>query len=378
MALSTAGVPIKLLHEAEGHVVTIELKVGDIYRGLLIEAEDTMNCQLKEVTYTARNGRVSKLELVFIRGGQKIQALKSKAADAAFKTGSTKPTVPKVNRPAPLQKITGLSGIFSNSVIPTADNDDNTWSLIYVIGLGSSGFIVSTYYPELYSYNEVTISTSVLLLSGFLGGFGTRLGNGCTSGHGLCGLPRLSPRSLVAVLSFMLTGAISAINRKYIVEFIDNIIYLPEFKGNSYSLLTTIASLTVISTLYNKKYNFSLKNFTNYLVTYASAFIFGIGLSIAGMCDSRKIINFLDFLNPNGWDPSLIGVLGAGIVKENLIINWKLIVGSALFGISWGISGICPGPGIVLAGSNSKLVEVFIPAMLSGMVIQDFIFNSKK
>mmetsp|Transcript_7855 Transcript_7855/g.7017 ORF Transcript_7855/g.7017 Transcript_7855/m.7017 type:complete len:122 (+) Transcript_7855:75-440(+) len=121
MALSTAGVPIKLLHEAEGHVVTIELKVGDIYRGLLIEAEDTMNCQLKEVTYTARNGRVSKLELVFIRGGQvkfillpdilknapilkKIQALKSKAADAAFKTGSTKPTVPKVNRPAPLQK----------------------------------------------------------------------------------------------------------------------------------------------------------------------------------------------------------------------------------------------------------------------------------
>lgn len=45
---TAAGVPIKLLHEGEGHVVTIELKNGEIYRGLLQEAEDTMNCQLKE------------------------------------------------------------------------------------------------------------------------------------------------------------------------------------------------------------------------------------------------------------------------------------------------------------------------------------------
>lgn len=43
-----AGVPIKLLHEGEGHIVTVELKSGEIYKGLLIEAEDTMNCQMKE------------------------------------------------------------------------------------------------------------------------------------------------------------------------------------------------------------------------------------------------------------------------------------------------------------------------------------------
>lgn len=64
-----AGVPIKLLHEGEGHVVTIELKNGEIYRGLLQEAEDTMNCQLKDVTMTAKNGRTQKLENVFLRGG---------------------------------------------------------------------------------------------------------------------------------------------------------------------------------------------------------------------------------------------------------------------------------------------------------------------
>jgi hypothetical protein len=46
--LHTAGVPIKLLHEGEGHVITVELKNGEIYKGMLAEAEDTMNCQMKE------------------------------------------------------------------------------------------------------------------------------------------------------------------------------------------------------------------------------------------------------------------------------------------------------------------------------------------
>ena len=62
--------PITLLHEGEGHVVTVELKNGETYRGLLSEAEDTMNCQLKDVTMTARDGRVTRLEQVFLRGGQ--------------------------------------------------------------------------------------------------------------------------------------------------------------------------------------------------------------------------------------------------------------------------------------------------------------------
>ena len=60
---------MKLLHEGEGHLVTVELKNGEVYRGLLVEAEDTMNCQMKEVTMTARDGRINKLENVFLRGG---------------------------------------------------------------------------------------------------------------------------------------------------------------------------------------------------------------------------------------------------------------------------------------------------------------------
>ena len=65
---SNAGVPLKLLFEAEGMKVTVEMKNGEIYRGLLINAEDTMNMTISDVVRTARTGQVSKLPTVYIRG----------------------------------------------------------------------------------------------------------------------------------------------------------------------------------------------------------------------------------------------------------------------------------------------------------------------
>lgn len=65
-----AGVPIALLHEGEGRNVTIELKNGEIYRGHLLESEDSMNCQLRDVVLTQRDGQKAKLELVYVRGSQ--------------------------------------------------------------------------------------------------------------------------------------------------------------------------------------------------------------------------------------------------------------------------------------------------------------------
>jgi len=64
------GVPIKVLHEAEGHVVTCETKTGEVYRGKLVEAEDNMNCQMTNITVTYRDGRVNQLENVYIRGSK--------------------------------------------------------------------------------------------------------------------------------------------------------------------------------------------------------------------------------------------------------------------------------------------------------------------
>ena len=66
--MSNIGVPIKLLFEAEGMKITVEMKNGEIYRGLLLGAEDTMNVSLSEVLRTARNGKIAKLPNVYLRG----------------------------------------------------------------------------------------------------------------------------------------------------------------------------------------------------------------------------------------------------------------------------------------------------------------------
>jgi small nuclear ribonucleoprotein D3 len=64
----SVGIPIKLLHESEGHVIVVEVKTSEVYRGKLAQAEDNMNCQLSEVTVTHRDGRVTHLDYIYIRG----------------------------------------------------------------------------------------------------------------------------------------------------------------------------------------------------------------------------------------------------------------------------------------------------------------------
>ncbi|KAK0564165.1 small nuclear ribonucleoprotein Sm D3 [Tilletia horrida] len=62
------GIPVKLLHEALGHIITVELKGGQTYRGKLFDAEDNLNVSMKEVQMTARDGKQSQLDSIYIRG----------------------------------------------------------------------------------------------------------------------------------------------------------------------------------------------------------------------------------------------------------------------------------------------------------------------
>ena len=66
----SVGIPVKLFHEAKHHVVTIELKTGELYRGYLIEAEDNMNARLDSCQLTAKDGKTAYLEQVYLRGSQ--------------------------------------------------------------------------------------------------------------------------------------------------------------------------------------------------------------------------------------------------------------------------------------------------------------------
>ena len=104
-------------------------------------------------------------------------------------------------------RIAGISGIFGGLLSPKVG--ELSWRVAFVLGLVAGGVVMAMVYPSGFAVH-VDRSTGALIAAGLLVGFGTRLGSGCTSGHGICGLSRFSPRSLVATITFMLTGAIAA------------------------------------------------------------------------------------------------------------------------------------------------------------------------
>lgn len=103
-------------------------------------------------------------------------------------------------------KIAGISGIAGGLLSPT--KGDAAWRVLFLAGLLTGGLLFNLFAPQVFVIS-ISRSTSVLILAGLLVGFGTRLGNGCTSGHGVCGISRLSARSIVATLTFMVTGIVT-------------------------------------------------------------------------------------------------------------------------------------------------------------------------
>ncbi len=101
-------------------------------------------------------------------------------------------------------KITGISGIVAGLLSPT--KSDVLWRAAFVTGLLTGGLILKLLSAQAFSIGVVR-SGGAFVLAGVLIGFGARLGNGCTSGHGVCGVSRFSKRSIVATATFIATGA---------------------------------------------------------------------------------------------------------------------------------------------------------------------------
>jgi|SRR5208337_2123674 len=122
-------------------------------------------------------------------------------------------------------------------------------------------------------------------------------------------------------------------------------------------------------------------------------FIFGLGLLISGMVQPTKVLGFLDIFG--AWDPSLAVVmlaalvvsgLGFGLAKRRerpilarqsflptkIAIDRPLVIGSALFGIGWGLVGLCPGPALENLATLSPRVIAFVITMTGGMALRDF------
>jgi uncharacterized membrane protein YedE/YeeE len=127
------------------------------------------------------------------------------------------------------------------------------------------------------------------------------------------------------------------------------------------------------------------------MVAFAIGLLFGVGLLLSGMTDPGKVTGFLDVLG--AWDPSLafvmggailVGLLGFAVAKrrtEAILggglhlpapgdIDRRLVVGSLVFGVGWGLAGFCPGPALVAAASGYAGAIVFVLSMLAGMGLQ--------
>jgi uncharacterized membrane protein YedE/YeeE len=100
-------------------------------------------------------------------------------------------------------RTTGISGIFSGLLFKR--EHEETWRSYFLAGLIFGGFVLQYLNPELFE-NTTGRSLLVLVISGLLVGIGSKLGRGCTSGHGVCGIGRLSVTSLVATVVFVLAG----------------------------------------------------------------------------------------------------------------------------------------------------------------------------
>lgn len=101
-------------------------------------------------------------------------------------------------------RILGISGILDGLLIPR--RSDASWQVFFLLGLILAPTSLSLLAPELLSAPRIDAGNATIVAAGILVGLGTRYGSGCTSGHGVCGLSRLSPRSLVATLAFMASG----------------------------------------------------------------------------------------------------------------------------------------------------------------------------
>jgi uncharacterized membrane protein YedE/YeeE len=111
-------------------------------------------------------------------------------------------------------RILGISGIVSGLIHPK--QGDVVWRLSLVLGLMSAPFWAALLF-EIRPIVEIDADWYAILIAGLLVGFGAQYGSGCTSGHGICGLSRLSPRSLVATLSFMGAGFLTVFVLRHLI-----------------------------------------------------------------------------------------------------------------------------------------------------------------
>eukprot|EP00850_Spirogloea_muscicola_P022524 SM000299S10848 [mRNA] locus=s299:108278:112319:- [translate_table: standard] len=260
------------------------------------------------------------------------------------------------------------------------------WRVAFLSSLGIVAGLAAALKPAIFGALTHPGQSGLLMpaLSGLLVGFGSQMGSVCTSGHGVRGLSILSRRSLAAVITAMAAGALATIASASFSTAAP-LVPLPTFQAPSYfpklflgacmavNLLTLFGSILQDSSQHDR----SWKRDT---AASVSGLLFGFGLCLSGMLDAEKVQSFLRL--SQDWDPSLACVMG-GAIFANLVfvslimrrhdaprasaassrardnITEDLILGAALFGFGWGLSGVYPAPGIMQLSTGR--VSFYLP-----------------
>ena len=135
------------------------------------------------------------------------------------------------------------------------------------------------------------------------------------------------------------------------------------------------------------------------LVSWVAGVVFGLGLIVSGMANPAKVLGFLDLAGR--WDPSLafvmagavaVGAVAFAIARRRAVsflgaemrlpatraIDRRLVAGSAMFGVGWGVAGFCPGPALVAVGLAEPKAGVFVAAMLAGMGLYEVLERTRR
>jgi hypothetical protein len=312
--------------------------------------------------------------------------------------------------------ILGASGIMRNVfAMPTKALSDPT--NLWRVSLVTAFLIVSALMPKHFTADSRSINDKDVLIpsafaysiAGLLVGIGTTLGNGCTSVHGVCGLGRGSPRSLVGVLAFMATGVATSILvtspkspwADYFSILRTNVV-APTNPTLGYAIVA-FWMLGLLSIPLRCR-TIQAEDKAKVLGGVLAGALFAAGLCISGMVISSKLFCFLNMagIQDGSWDPTLMTVLGSAIpvsflsyqfvpnfsvlnkkgvmdhpaiassfrVPTNRKIDSSLVVGEAIFGIGWGLGVMCPGPAMYhLAVGNTMVMFRWLPGFVVGSLL---------
>jgi hypothetical protein len=296
-------------------------------------------------------------------------------------------------------RVLGISGALKGFV----QGDVTSWRVAFMLGMLAGSLAAARSMPADNTFDVLpeTFTVTRAALGGLLVGLGAALGNGCTSGHGICGNARLSARSMVYTLLFMASGMAAATFSNSaaaagIAPVAAQLVW-PHSNVLRFGMLLLGSAVLTLAALAGIAKQVRSHQVLGLAAELASGALFAFGLVYTGMVRPTKVIGFLSPTHP-AWDLSLAFVMGGAllialpafqtVIRCNVItrpittpssslpdsshsIDPKLLLGGVLFGSGWGLSGMCPGPAVVAAvGAPVPQVIAYVAAMMAGMWVE--------